>query len=236
MTIVGIIPARGGSKGIPGKNLVALGGRPLIAHTFEAARASRTLTRIVLSTDSEQIAEFGRAERIDVPFLRPSSLADDDTPMLAVLQHAISAVDVRPDVIVLLQPTSPLRRAEHIDAAVTILQRSGADSVVSVIAVPHQFTPGSLMRVEENRIVPFQNEPMATRRQDKPLLYARNGPAILVTRAQVLESGRLYGDDTRPYVMSREDSIDIDDPLDLEIAEALLARRRGAPVHEAPIV
>ena len=235
--VVGIIPARGGSKGIPGKNLVALGGRPLIAHTFEAARASRTLTRIVLSTDSEQIAEFGRAEGIDVPFLRPSSLADDDTPMLAVLQHAIGALESRPEIIVLLQPTSPLRRAEHIDAAVTLLQRTSADSVVSVIAVPHQFTPGSLMRVEGDRIVPFLNETAAMRRQDKPVLYARNGPAILVTRSQIIESGRLYGGDTRPYVMSREDSIDIDEPFDLEIAEALLARRGGSTrVHEARTV
>jgi CMP-N-acetylneuraminic acid synthetase len=197
----------------------------LIAYTFDAARASRRLTRIVVSTDSEQIAEFARAEGMDVPFLRPSTLADDDTPMLGVVQHAVFALDRGADIIVLLQPTSPLRRAEHIDAAVSLLDESGADSVVSVVAVPHQFTPGSLMRLEDGRVVPFVAEPAVTRRQDKPVLYARNGPAVLVTRTHVIDSGRLYGADTRPYVMSREDSIDIDEPFDLEIAEAVLARR-----------
>jgi len=225
--VLGIIPARAGSKGIAGKNLVTLGGRPLIAHTFDAARRSRTLSRVVVSTDSDQIAALARADGIDVPFMRPPSLAADDTPMLDVLQHALKALEPSADVIVLLQPTSPLRRAEHIDAAVALLQETGADSVVSVITVPHQFTPGSLMRREGDRVVPLTSEPAATRRQDKPVLYARNGPAVLVTRAAVLASGRLYGADTRPYVMSREDSIDIDDRFDLELVEALLARRQG---------
>jgi CMP-N-acetylneuraminic acid synthetase len=236
---LGIIPARGGSKGIAGKNLVSLAGRPLIAHTFEAARASRMLTRVVLSTDSEPIAALGRAEGIEVPFLRPPDLAADDTPMLAVLQHALAALDGRAEIVVLLQPTSPLRRAEHIDAAVTMLEESGADSVVSVTAVPHQFTPGSLMRLEEGRLVPLAGGANHARRQDKPVLFARNGPAVLVTRAHVLASGRLYGDDTRPYVMSREDSIDIDEPFDLELAEAVLARRRQsgrAALHGATSV
>jgi CMP-N-acetylneuraminic acid synthetase len=235
MHIVGVIPARGGSKGIPGKNLVPVGGRPLIAHTFDAARRSRTLSRVVLSTDSDAIAAVARTDGIDVPFMRPPSLATDDTPMLDVLQHALAALEPRPDVIVLLQPTSPLRRAEHIDAAVALLGETGADSVVSVITVPHQFTPDSLMRREGERVVPLASGPGATRRQDKPVLYARNGPAVLVTRARVLASGRLYGDDTRPYVMSREDSIDIDDRFDLEMLEALLARRQGrAPAYGAP--
>jgi CMP-N,N'-diacetyllegionaminic acid synthase len=225
--IVGIIPARGGSKGIPGKNLAPLCGRPLIAYTFEAAASSRTLTRVVLSTDSEAIAEVGRAHGIDVPFLRPAHLAADDTPMIGVLRHAIDAIQPRPDVVVLLQPTSPMRRAEHIDTAVDLLIDSGADSVVSVTAVPHQFTPGSLMRVEAGRLVP-DGGPGATRRQDKPLLYARNGPAVVVTREAVIRSGRLYGDHTRPFVMSRAESIDIDEPLDLVFAETLLAARQRA--------
>jgi CMP-N-acetylneuraminic acid synthetase len=235
--VLGIIPARGGSKGIPGKNLVSVGGRPLIAHTFDAVRRSRKLTGVVLSTDSEQIAALGRAEGIDVPFLRPSHLAADDTPMLDVLNHAVVAVERRPDIVVLLQPTSPLRRAEHIDAAVSLLEETGADSVVSVTTVPHQFTPGSLMRLDHGRLVPFATEQGATRRQDKPVLYARNGPAVLVTRTHVLESGRLYGNDTRPFVMSREDSIDVDEPFDVEIVEAVLARREGRAVrHGAPSV
>ena len=227
MDIVGIVPARGGSKGIPGKNLVPLGGRPLIAYTFDAATSSRTLTRVVLSTDSEAIAEAGRAHGIEVPFLRPARLAGDDTPMIDVLRHAVDSLQPPADVIVLLQPTSPLRRADHIDGAVDLLLQSGADSVVSVTAVPHQFTPGSLMRVEAGRLV-FDGGPGATRRQDKPLWYARNGPAVVVTRAAVIRGGRLYGDHTRPFVMSREESIDIDEPLDLAFAEAVLAARQRA--------
>jgi CMP-N-acetylneuraminic acid synthetase len=216
---------------------VSVAGRPLIAHTFDAARRSRKLTRVVLSTDSEPIAALGRAEGIDVPFLRPSHLAADDTPMLDVLNHAVGALQRRPDIVVLLQPTSPLRRAEHIDAAVSLLEETGADSVVSVMTVPHQFTPGSLMRLDEGRLLPLATEPGAARRQDKPVLYARNGPAVLVTRTHVLESGRLYGNDTRPFVMSREDSIDVDEPFDLEIVEAVLARREGRTVpHGAPSV
>ena len=226
MQIVGVIAARGGSKGIPGKNLVPLGGRPLIAYTFDAAASSRTLTRVILTTDSEQIADLARSAGIGVPFLRPRHLAADDTPMIDVLRHAVDAMHPAADVVVLLQPTSPLRRAEHIDGAVEALLASGADSVVSVTAVPHQFTPGSLMRIEGERLVPLEPGPPSTRRQDKPLLFARNGPAVLATREAVVRGGRLYGDVTRPYVMSREDSIDIDEPLDLVIAEAVLAARR----------
>jgi CMP-N,N'-diacetyllegionaminic acid synthase len=235
--VLGVIPARGGSKGIPGKNLVVVGGRPLICHTFDAARASRTLTRIVLSTDDEQIAQLGRAEGIEVPFIRPAALAADDTPMLDVLRHAIAAVGSRPEIVVLLQPTSPLRRSEHIDAAVSTLEESGADSVVSVVAVPHQFTPGSLLQLDAGRLVSLTGQATAARRQDKPVLYARNGPAVLVTRTTVLESGSLYGSDSRPFLMSREDSIDVDEPFDLEMVEAVLAHRRGhAALRGAPTV
>jgi CMP-N,N'-diacetyllegionaminic acid synthase len=228
MAVLGIIPARGGSKAIPGKNLAPVGGRPLVGHTFDAARRSRTLTRIVLSTDSEQIAELGRAEGIDVPFLRPTELAADDTPMIDVLEHAVRTLAATPeDVVVLLQPTSPLRRPEHIDAAVDLLLESGADSVVSVVAVPHQFTPGSLMRIEAGRLVPFVAGPLVTRRQDKPSLFARNGPAVLATRASLIGQHELYGSDVRPYLMSREDSIDVDEPFDLELVEAVLNGRRA---------
>jgi len=235
MRILGIIPARGGSRGIPGKNLALVAGRPLISYTFDAARASRRLARAIVSTDSDAVAALARAEGIDVPFLRPAELAGDDTAMLPVLQHAIDALGgERPDAVVLLQPTSPLRRPEHIDEAIDLFERSGADSVVSVTAVPHQFTPGSLMQVEENgRLVALVPGPAPTRRQDKPLLYARNGPAVLVTRTAVLDSGRLYGDTVRPYVMSRQDSLDVDEPFDLELVEAVLTRRlraAGAPV------
>ena len=126
----------------------------------------------------------------------------------------------------LLQPTSPFRRAEHIDAAVDLLISSGADSVVTVMPVPHQFTPASLMRLRGDRLDPWPRDD-AARRQDKPLLFARNGPAVVAMRSRVLlrRSTALYGADTRGVVMSREDSFDIDDGFDLEVAELLMAAR-----------
>ena len=154
MNILGVIPARGGSKGVPDKNLRQVCGKPLIAYTFEAARASRRLGRVVLSTDDPDIASAGRNAGIEVPFVRPADLAADDSPMLPVLQHAAREMTTRgyaPDVVVLLQPTSPLRRTDHIDAAIELLTASGADTVVSVVEVPHQFNPASVMRLDGDR-------------------------------------------------------------------------------------
>jgi CMP-N,N'-diacetyllegionaminic acid synthase len=229
MQVLGIIPARGGSKGIPNKNLRLLAGRPLLAYTVDAARASRRLSRVVLSTDDRSIADAGVSLGVDVPFLRPSDLASDDAPMLGVLQHAMQAVSrdgFVADAIVLLQPTSPLRRPEHIDGAIDMLESSGADSVVSVVEVPHQFNPVSVMTLDAGRLRPFSDGPLVTRRQDKPRVFARNGPAVLAVRAAVLERGSLYGDDCRPLVMSAEESIDIDVAADLDYAEHILSRIR----------
>jgi CMP-N-acetylneuraminic acid synthetase len=231
-SVLGIIPARGGSKGIPRKNLAPLGGRPLIAYTCEAARESRRLSRVVVSTDDDEIANVARRLGVEVPFLRPASLAADQTPMVEVLVHVVTTLGsrdaYRPDAIVLLQPTSPFRRGSHIDAAVDLLESSGADSVVSVVAVPHQFTPSSLMRLDGDRLVRWDEATAPTRRQDKPSLFARNGPAVLAVRTRVLlEQNVLYGSDTRGLPMAREDSIDIDDTFDLEVADLLIGARRS---------
>jgi CMP-N-acetylneuraminic acid synthetase len=228
--VVGVIPARAGSKGIPHKNLVRIGGQPLIAFTCEAARRSRTLSRVILSTDSPDIVELAGRHGIEAPFLRPAELARDDSGMLPVLQHAVRFLEQqdgrRPDVVVLLQPTSPLRTTEHIDEAVRLLLESGADSVVSVVEVPHQFSPLSVLRVADGRLVPFAGDATVTRRQDKPVLYARNGPAVLAVRSSVLlEQNSLYGSDSRPFVMGPEESVDVDGSWDLDLVEMILARR-----------
>jgi CMP-N-acetylneuraminic acid synthetase len=216
--VLGLIPARGGSKGIPQKNLAPLGGKPLIAWTLEAAHASNSLTSVVVSTDSEEIAATANGTRV---LARPAELARDDTPMRTVVDHALAELGL-PDVLVLLQPTSPLRRSEHIDAAVRLLVDSGADSVVSVVEVPHRYAPGSLMALADGRLaVPGDT---AARRQDKQRLYARNGPAVLALRPDRLRDD-MYGRDCRAYVMRAEDSVDVDEPFDLELAEFLLARR-----------
>ena len=215
MDVLGLIPARGGSKGIPRKNLASIAGKPLLAWTVDAARASRELTRVVVSTDDDEIAS---AAGVDV-LRRPGELAADETPMLDVIRHAI--YELAPDVLVLLQPTSPLRRGEHVDAAVRLLLESGADSVVSVVAVPHRYRPEALMDVVDARIVPRGE---ARTRQAKELVYARNGPAVLALRAGRLGDD-LYAGDCRPFLMDERDSLDVDEPFDLELAELLLRAR-----------
>jgi CMP-N-acetylneuraminic acid synthetase len=188
------------------------------------------LTRIVLSTDDAAIADAGRALGVEVPLLRDAALAADDTPIVPVLIDLLARLHASEsyaaDVVVLLQPTSPLRRASDIDAAVNLLNDSRADTVVSVVAVPHQFSPLSVMELVDGRLRPWTGEPTVTRRQDKPRLYARNGPAVVAFRPAVLSAGSLYGADTRPLVMAPEDSVDIDTAWDLELAQWLLGRRR----------
>jgi CMP-N,N'-diacetyllegionaminic acid synthase len=214
MDLVGLIPARGGSKGIPRKNLAPVAGKPLLAWTIDAARAATELTRVVVSTNDDEIASAAGVEVLR----RPAELAADETPMLDVVRHAVA--ELSPDVLVLLQPTSPLRRAEHIDAALRLLLESGADAVVSVVVVPHRYSPEALMDVVDGRVVARGSARM---RQEKGLVYARNGPAVLAVRSDRLGDD-LYGGDCRPYLMEERDSLDVDDPFDLELADLLLRR------------
>jgi len=217
--VLGLIPARAGTRE---KNLWRLAGKPLVLWAIESARASELLTRVVVSTDSEQVAELARAEGAEV-LERPAELAADDTPMLPAIRHALDAVGPC-DALVLLQPTSPLRRAEDVDAAVRMLLDSGADSVVSVVEVPHRYRPVSLMARDGDRLVPLVADAPG-RRQDKPVVYARNGPAVLALRPDRLGDS-LYGGDCRAYVMAESDSVDVDDPEDLRLAEHYLDERR----------
>jgi CMP-N,N'-diacetyllegionaminic acid synthase len=232
---LGVIPARGGSKGVPRKNLALLGGRPLIAWTCDAARASRRLDRVLLSSDDDEIAAAAAACGITSPYPRPAALATDDAQILDVLVDLLKTIErierYTPDAVALLQPTSPLRTAQHIDDAVALLDESGADSVVTVMRVPHQFNPVSVLTMEAGRLQPFLPGPTITRRQDKPAVFARNGPAVLVTRREVLESGRLYGDDVRGHEMSARESVDIDEPADLELAAWWLERNGGYTIE-----
>lgn len=234
--VLGLIPARGGSKGIPRKNIALLAGRPLLAYTCEAALASAVLNRVVLSTDDEEIAEVGRRCGIEVPFIRPTSLARDETPSIDVVRHAVEHLGHKehwmPDMVVLLQPTSPFRKALHIDEAVDRMKETDADTVVSVVEVPHRFNPHSVMRLKEGKLVDFL--PAASdfdrfRRQALPVLYARNGPAVLASRVEViLESKSFYGARVVPYLMTEEESLDIDSKLDLWLAEQFMARSEEA--------
>ena len=233
---LGVITARGGSKSLPRKNLLPLLGKPLLAYTCESAMESRRLDRVIISTDDQEIADVARRWGVEVPFMRPPELAQDDTPHLPVLQHAVRWMvereGYRPDAVMVLQPTSPLRRAEHIDGAIEVMERTGADTVVSVVEVPHRFNPVSLMKMTpDGRLEPYLEGPMVLRRQDKPVVYARNGPVVLlVSYRTLMEEGSLYGRHVRPYLMSELDSFDVDTQEDLFLIESVLLNRERA--HE----
>jgi CMP-N-acetylneuraminic acid synthetase len=232
---VAVIPARGGSKSIPRKNVAMVGGRPLLAWTAQAALGSARLGRRILSTDDAAIAEIGRGLGLEVPFLRPAELAGDETPILPVLVHLLDAFEREGcpvTSLVLLQPTSPLRTSRHVDEAIELFDAREAGSVVSITPVPHRFNPVSVMTMEGGRLQPFLREGASVlRRQDKPLVFARNGPAVLVVAPAQVRSGSLYGDRTFGYLMDEESSLDIDDADDLKQVDAALRRRADSGIH-----
>jgi CMP-N,N'-diacetyllegionaminic acid synthase len=236
MKVLGIITARGGSKGIPGKNLKPLAGKPLLAYTVETARRCAALDRVILSTEDEAIAAAGRDLGCDVPFMRPLDLAHDDTPHLPVIQHAVrwmrERVNDQPDAVMILQPTSPLRSVDDITAAVGLLDRSGADSVLSVNEMPAHSHPMRALRVDDtgNAVLFVSGEPVRkriNRRQDLPQAWVMNG-AIYACRTAVLfgDEPSLYGNRTVAYRMPAERSISIDDLEDWAAAERALASSR----------
>lgn len=212
--IMGIIPARGGSKGIPGKNIRLLGGKPLIYYAAHAARESGLVDRLLLTTDSTEIAEVGKGLGIEVPFLRPKELAQDNTPMFPVIDHAIHFVENegwQPDIILLLQPTAPLRRPEHLRAAVKILEDTKCDAVASVVDVPQHYAPDFVMRLEDGKLRPFlEGGERITRRQDTRPAYSRDGTVYAFWRDVFIHKRSIYGEDCRPLLIPRELSCNLD--------------------------
>jgi CMP-N,N'-diacetyllegionaminic acid synthase len=230
MSVLGLVPARSGSKGVPGKNLRPLAGQTLLEYTARAARESGVLDRIILSTDSPEIAEAGRRAGLEVPFLRPAALAADNTPMVPVIQHAVTEVSRQgwsPEIVVLLQPTSPLRRPDHIRDAVSLLRSTKADSVVTVVELPRDRSPDYLMRIEGERLRPFLSDrPRLTRRQDTRPAYWRDGTAYVFWRSTLERFGDIYGENCCPLILDGRDSLSIDTQDDWnEATERLLSRQ-----------
>ena len=236
MRVLGIITARGGSKGIAGKNLKMLAGKPLLAYTIAAAQAAKTLDRVILSTEDEAIAAAALALGCEVPFTRPADLSRDETAHLPVIQHAAAWMQTeagyRADAVMILQPTSPLRTAADIDAAVALLESSGADSVLSVSEVAAHSHPLRALRLDANdRAVLFATgravRERVNRRQDLPEAWVMNG-AIYACRTAVLFAAdpSLYGDHVVAYRMPAERSISIDDLHDWAAAERAMAASR----------
>jgi CMP-N-acetylneuraminic acid synthetase len=242
LKVLGVITARGGSKGLPGKNLRPLAGKPLIAHTIDTARESRAFDRVILTTDDDAIAQAGRRCGCEVPFMRPPELARDETPHLPVLQHAVQWLRqherYEPDAVMILQPTSPLRNETHIRESIALLERSGADSVVSVSEVPAHHNPMRALRVDADGFATLfvTGEPVRrriNRRQDMPTAWAMNG-AIYLFRTHALDAPEpsLYGERTAAYVMPLLFGLSIDSLDDWNDVEKALRLREPAPSGE----
>lgn len=220
-SILAVIPARGGSKGIPGKNLYPFANRPLIAWTIDAAMQANCVDRIVVSTDDPEIADTSRDLGADAPFLRPPELATDNAGSLDVLRHSIMACPGY-DLVVFLQPTSPLRSAHDIDAAYELMQERSATVCVSVTSVDQ--SPWLMYAMgTENRISPIL-PPLegVTRRQDYPAIYKLNGAIYFWNTIAFLKSRKMVTEESVGYVMPTERSIDIDTLEDVVQGEAYL--------------
>jgi CMP-N-acetylneuraminic acid synthetase len=227
MSVVAIVPARAGSKGIPGKNVKPLCGKPLLAYTAETIRAAGIFDRALLSTDSAEIAAAGRAMGLEAPFLRPEALARDETPMLPVIEHALSWLErdrASVDIVVLLQPTQPLRMAEDVVRAVRLLEDQPCDSVVSVVALPPHMCPDYVMRIDEaGRLVNFLLEgARVLRRQDARPAYARDGTVYATRAATIREHHSIYGPVCLPLIIDAAHSVTLDSEADWREAERRL--------------
>ena len=230
--ILGVIPARGGSKSVPRKNLAILHGRPLIAYTIDAARQSQRLTHFLVSSEDVEILAVAASLGAPTPFIRPVELATDEAPTLPVVQHAVREMEniegIRFDYVILLQPTTPLRRPEDIDAAIDKLISTGADSVVSVCDVG-AYHPARMRQIVDDRLVelPIREPREMLRRQDLPPVYIRNGAIYAVRRDVAMLSNSMIGEVSRPYIMPEERSVNVDSKLDLLLAEILLRPDNG---------
>jgi CMP-N,N'-diacetyllegionaminic acid synthase len=221
-SVLALIPARGGSKGVPGKNIRPAGGKPLIAWTIEAARASRYVDRTILSSDDPSIAAIARQFGCEVPFMRPDELATDKADSMSVVRHALATLPDRYDYLVLLQPTSPLRRASDIDAALELYIDSGPKTCVSVCEPDKH--PYWMVKMDGDRSVQqlFPPEQIPTRRQDAPPVFALNGAIYIAPADYLAEGGDFITAGTVGYVMPKDRSFDIDTELDLRLADFLL--------------
>lgn len=233
---LGLITARGGSKSIPFKNISPLGGIPLIAYTIESARESELLDRCIVSTDSERIAGICREWGLEVPFMRPPELAQDNTPSFPVVLHALDAVGESYDAVMILQPTSPFRTGDDIDTAIRMLIADPeADSVISVVKVDDRH-PARMKRIEDGVLIdpPFTEAFEGQPRQQLPDYYVRNGAVYLSRVQSVRETQLLKGRRSLAYVMPPERSVNIDGYLDLLLSEAVLRERKKAAEHLHP--
>lgn len=226
--VLALIPARGGSKGIPGKNVIDLCGKPLIFYSIKAGRESHYIDDVVVTTDSEEIAEVSKTFGAEVPFLRPDSLASDKAKTIAAVLHAICYLKKQKreyDILVLLQPTQPLRRAEDIDRALETYINHGMQDLVSVKKVEEH---PALMRTiaRQGKLEKILKQDSCIRRQDMPIYYLVDG-SIYINDVKRLNSETGFNENAIPFIMDSDRSIDIDEWRDLELAELMLKKEKN---------
>ena len=223
-SILSIIPARGGSKGIPRKNLKTIAGKPLIAWTIEEAKKSRYIDRTIISSEDEEIIEVAKEYGGEVPFIRPKELAQDDTPGIEPVIHVVIELKEEYDYVCLLQPTSPLRKVVDIDGCIQKCVFNNVMSCVSVSEVDkHPYWMYKLGKYD--RLVPLFKGKYVTRRQDLPKIYALNGAIYMINSHQILQMKKIVTDETLCHVMDKTSSVDIDTNDDFDIAEYFLNKR-----------
>lgn len=225
-TVLGIIPARGGSKELPRKNVLDLGGKPLIVWSIDAAINSQFLDRVVLSSDDMEIIDVAKSWGCDVPYLRPDYLAADDTPTVDVVLHLLKILPENYDYIVLLQPTSPLRLASDIDTAIRRCVDERAPACVSMAEA--QKSPYKMYTIiEGGTLVPIMGPADTTLRQSLPKAYVTNGAVYVAATDWLRRERRFEGSEAIAYIMPPERSIDIDNELDLQFASLILSHRHA---------
>lgn len=227
MRFLGLICARKESKGIAGKNIRPLAGKPLIAWSIDVAKQCPSLERVVVSTDGENIAEIAQRYGADVPFLRPAELAKDDTLQIHAIRHAVLALEEagdRYDGIVLLQPTSPLRRVEEVEGCIAMMRDTGADTIISLTTVSDAGPEAFYSRDESGLLAPYRETARrGTLRQKLPTLYSRSGSVYVLSRNTVVEDIALYGTTVRGYVCTPETQFNLDNEFDWELTTAWIA-------------
>lgn len=235
MNYYAVIPARGGSKRLPRKNVALLNKKPLIAYTIEAATSSKRLSRLIVSTDDEEIASVSKRFGAEVPFQRPLELSRDGSAVIDVINHAVSHFERqdgdRIDSVVLLQPTSPFRTSKHIDEAIALYESSEADTVTSVRQLSeHPYWSWTIQGADFQPY--FSKEHMSMGRENLPPAFIENG-AIFIIKRSVIDNNSIYGQKIVPYLMDRKSSIDIDTLDDFLFAEFLLEREsHGAQTND----
>lgn len=225
-SLMALIPARGGSKGIPKKNIKIIGGKPLLAHSIEFAKNISEIDKVIVSTDSQEIAETAQEYGAEVPFLRPSEFANDSAPMYQTVRHAIDFLrkeGLNYQYIALLQPTSPFRRRTDFIAALNkMLTDNDIDSVVSLDKLPNHLSPEFLMRIKDGLVRPFMGSKLpVSRRQDATPAYTRNGQFYLSKISSLSEESTIYGDRSVPFITSHA-AVNLDTMDDWEAAVTLM--------------